>query len=148
MLIDQHLSSGLDNFKIEESQSADTLRTIPLTSIPGLVIMRVPLKIIHTSSEQYTTVIIINVSGSFWYISHFRCTSIGNRYASISRKIAIYTVRQTLPVGGVTVRRSTEKLRNYGGNSGVLWKESFYGKSDMLGDAENAARWCGCNLVL
>jgi hypothetical protein len=87
--------------------------------------MRVQLTIIHISSEPYSTAIIVNVSSSFWDISHFRHTSIVNWYASNLQKIAIYTARITLPIGGFMVRRSTKVLRNYCRNLGGGERKCF-----------------------
>jgi len=61
--------------------------------IPGL-------KIIRISSEHYSTGIFPNVFSSFGHSSHFTRTSILNRSASQTRKVAEYTARCTTPTGG------------------------------------------------
>ena len=47
----------------------------------------------------------------------------------------------------VTVWKSMEVYKNYGGNSGVVWMELCYGRTETLEDVEDFARLCGCNLV-
>ena len=71
-----------------------------LDSISGSA-MIVGLMIIHTSSEHYTTGKFSNVYSALWQISHFRHTSILNRCALQTRKVAEYTARWTQAVGGV-----------------------------------------------
>jgi len=61
-------------------------------SISGLA-MIVGLKIIQISSEHYTTGIFPNVSSAIWHISRFRRTSMLNRCALQTQKVAEYTVR-------------------------------------------------------
>ena len=79
------------------SESNYSIRQMPferssLNSILGSV-MTVGLKITHISSEHYTTGIFSNVSSSFRHISHFRCTSILNRYASLTLRVVESTAR-------------------------------------------------------
>jgi len=62
--------------------------------------MIVRLKMIHIFLEHYTTGIFSNVSSSFWHISHFRCTSILNRCASLTLRAVKFPARWTWAIGG------------------------------------------------
>jgi len=61
-------------------------------SISGLV-MIVGLMMIHISSEHNTTGIFSNVSSSSWRISHFRCTSIVDRFTLLTLRAINSTAR-------------------------------------------------------
>jgi len=70
-----------------------------LNSISGSA-MTVGLKMTHISLEHYTTGIFSNLSGFFWHISHFRCTSALNQCASLTRRVVESTARWTRAIGG------------------------------------------------
>jgi hypothetical protein len=70
-----------------------------LDLISGMA-MIVGLKIIHTSSEHYTTGIYSNLYRSVWHISQLKRTSISNRCGLQTRKVAKPTVRSTQVIGG------------------------------------------------
>ena len=61
--------------------------------------MVVALKIIHISSEHYTTGIIPNLYISLWHISHFSRAMILNCYTSQSRKVIVYSARWPRVIG-------------------------------------------------
>jgi len=79
------------------SKSNHSIQQMPyesssLNSISGSA-MKVGLKMTYISSEHYTTGIFLNVSSSFWHISHFRRTSISNRCTSLTLRVVESTVR-------------------------------------------------------
>jgi hypothetical protein len=48
----------------------------------------------------------------------------------------------------VTALENMAILRNNGRKLVVVWEELCYGKAETLGDAEDAARWWQCTVVL
>jgi len=90
--IDQHPRRGLDNYKSNHSNQQVPYQSSSQNSNLGST-MIVGLKMIHISSEHYTTGIFSNVSSSFWHISHFRRTSILNRCASLTLRAVEFTAR-------------------------------------------------------
>jgi len=70
-----------------------------LNSTSGMV-MIVPLKMTHISSEHYTTEIFSNVYSSFCHISDLRNTSNLNQCTLQTLTISDYTVRWTQAIGG------------------------------------------------
>jgi len=97
--IDQHLRRQMHNSKIEWFRSADVLQCSSRNSTSGMVII-VGLKIIHTSSEYYTTRIFSTVYRSFLYIYHFRSISMFDQCALQIRKVTKYTAWWTWAIGG------------------------------------------------
>jgi len=80
--IDQHLACGLQNFKIESCESVDAVQKLH-TALDSGCSMHIWLKMIHMSSEHYTTVILANVFYCFWHLFHLGCTWIFNQCTSL-----------------------------------------------------------------